>query len=218
MAMASEPFTKLQLCTYNIRGYNSTKFSYVTDLLQRFTIVMLQEHWMNDTQLQSFSNMFPGYCVHSVSAMDITTIVRGRPKGGVLIIYPDTYGSNAKLVHTTSNRLCALSLKFDCFIVYLFCIYMPCDINEIDNLNEFNSILNEISLLCLKYDVENVCIAGDMNTDLSRLNSWHTQSIKQFVEQEDMYCVINNSCADVDYTYINAFTNAYNIISLYQQA
>ena len=67
-------------------------------------------------------------------------------------------------------------------------------------------------MLCLKHVAENICIAGDMNTDLSRLSSWHTQAIKQFVEHEDMHCVMESPCADVDYTYINTFTNTYSII------
>ena len=61
---------KFRCCTYNIHGFNSTKLSYIRHLLDMFNIVMIQEHWLNDKQLESFANLFPGYSVNSKSAMD----------------------------------------------------------------------------------------------------------------------------------------------------
>ena len=48
---------------------------------------------------------------------------------------------------------------------------MPWDCNEINNLNEFESILNEISALCITNNIEHLCLLGDMNTDFSRKQS-----------------------------------------------
>ena len=48
---------------------------------------------------------------------------------------------------------------------------MPVDCNDVNNLQEFENILSEISMICLNNNAEYVCIAGDMNTDLSRTNS-----------------------------------------------
>ena len=36
---------KLTVCSYNMRGFNSSKINYVTDLLGRYDILLLQEHW-----------------------------------------------------------------------------------------------------------------------------------------------------------------------------
>ena len=44
--------------------------------------------------------------------------------------------------------------------------------------NIYDSILSEISALCIKNDVENLCVLGDMNTDLSRSYSWHTHLLR----------------------------------------
>ena len=41
------------------------------------------------------------------------------------------------------------------------------DCNEINTLNEFESILNEISALCITNNIEHLCLLGDMNTDFS---------------------------------------------------
>ena len=101
-----------------------------------------------------------------------------RPNGGVLIIYPDTFGAKAKFISTTSKRLCALSLHMSNIILHLFCVYMPCDINNDSNIDEYHSILSEISKVCMNQNAEHLCIAGDMNTELTRQNSWHTNGIQ----------------------------------------
>ena len=51
--------------------------------------------------------------------------------------------------------------------------------NETENLDEYD-ILTEISMICTQNNAEYIFIAGDMNTDLSRINSWHTSSLLQF--------------------------------------
>ena len=106
--------TDLTICSYNIRGYNSTKIKYIHELFSKFTILIIEEHWLNSLQLCDFSDLFPSYCVHGVTAMDSTVLLQGRPKGGVLVIYPDSLGGTVKPIKTSSNRLCALSLHVDC--------------------------------------------------------------------------------------------------------
>ena len=54
------------------------------------------------------------------------------------------------------------------FIIYILCVYIPCDINNDSNMDEYNSILPEISTLCMEHNEEHICIAGDMNTKLTR--------------------------------------------------
>ena len=39
-------------------------------------------------------------------------------------------------------------------IMYYFCVYMPCDINELSNIDEYELILLEVSTLCIKYKVQ----------------------------------------------------------------
>ena len=61
---------------------------------------------------------------------------------------------------------------------------MPCDINDHNNLSEYDSMLSEISALCIENDVQNLCVLGDMNTDLSLPHSLHTQSLLKFIVNE----------------------------------
>ena len=58
----------LQVCSYNMRGFNNSKVSYISDLISRFSIVFLVEHWLSNKQLSDLSTHFPGYSIHGVSA------------------------------------------------------------------------------------------------------------------------------------------------------
>ena len=62
---------------------------------------------------------------------------------------------------------------------------MSCDMNNVENLNDYEDILGEISTICFHHDAEYMCIGGDMNTDLSRERSWHTGALKHFVDYEN---------------------------------
>lgn len=89
---------------------------------------------------------------------------------------------------------------------------MPCDVNDYDNRIEYENVLVEISTICIQYDAEYVCIVGDLNTDTTRLHSWHTQSLTQFVNNEGLCFALNYADADVKYTYHNEYHNSFSII------
>ena len=40
--------------------------------------------------MSTFSNAFSGYCIHGVSAIDSSVLLRGRPHRGMLIMFPDS--------------------------------------------------------------------------------------------------------------------------------
>ena len=67
-----------------MRGFNSSKINYATDLLGRYDILLLQEHWLNNNELVTFNCYFPGYCVHGISALDGSKFLIRRPNVGVL--------------------------------------------------------------------------------------------------------------------------------------
>ena len=148
---------KLSICTYNVRGYNSTKHSYIIELLSKCTILVIEEHWLNDQQLSNFGDLFPGYCVYGVTAMESSELLHGRPKGGVLVIYPDSFSRNTKVIQTHFERLCVLNLHINDMSLYLFCLYMPIDNNKTENLNEYDNILTEISMICTQNNAEYMC-------------------------------------------------------------
>lgn len=194
-------FTNLKICSYNLHGFNEIKVKYINNLLNKYAIIFIQEHWLSNEQLADINKHFSCFTIHGVSAMDSSDLLIGRPHGGCLVILHDDLGANTTFINTKSNRLCCISILIHSMTLFLFSVYMPIDINEMQNINEYNDVLSEISQLCLLHNVENLCILGDFNTDLGRENSWHTRSLKQFVRSEKLLFAQHNDVANVRYTY-----------------
>ena len=55
------------------------------------------------------------------------------------------------------------------------------------NLQDYNEILSTISTCLSQYNVEHCVIAGDFNTNLFRVNSGNTISLKAFVDEENLF-------------------------------
>lgn len=92
--------TQLAICTYNIRGFNSLKIDYIAELLKKYCIIFIVEHWLSDDQLGNISHYFPGFSLYGVSALDSTVLLQGRPHGGCLVIYPDNLGGGVKYINS----------------------------------------------------------------------------------------------------------------------
>ena len=87
------------------------------------SILFLEELWLSDKQISELSTYFPGYNVHGVSAIDSTVLLRDRPKGGVAVIYPDSFGGQISFMKTESKRLCSISQKLISFL-YIFSLFI----------------------------------------------------------------------------------------------
>ena len=74
----------------------------------------------------------------------------------------------------------------------LTCVYMPCDTGKSND--EF------ISSLQLQFNTDFVIIGGDLNADLSRLQSSHTRSLIDYCKENNLTCV-NSKYLSIDYTY-----------------
>ena len=113
----------LNVCCYNMRGFNSTKIPYVTDLLNRFSILFLIEHWSNNKQLSDLSATFLGFSISGVSATLDGNLLRGRPNRSVAVIYLNCYNKSVQFIDIDSNRLCAIGFQFNNIMIH-FSVYI----------------------------------------------------------------------------------------------
>ena len=203
----------LSVCTYNMRGFNVTKVDYLKQLLVNCDILFIQEHWLNPNQIALFANYFPRHSIHGISALNSGVLLEGRPHEGCIIVYGSHIAGEVQILKTDSKRLCATTLTLSPSIcIYMFCIYMPCDVNTVDNLEEYEDVLNEVSSIITNNNALYVCIAGDLNTDFSRATSWHTRSLNNFIEHECLTCGSDFSNSDVDYSYCNIASNSFSTL------
>ena len=72
------------------------------------------------------------------------------------------------------NLVCFIRLELKSCTLYVFNVYFPCDTNNNEYLQEYNDVLSDISSCMIKHNIDYCIIAGDLNTDLSRVNSGNT--------------------------------------------
>ena len=85
--------------------------------------------------------------------------------------------------------------------VFIFNAYLPCDTMSNDNLQDYNEVLSTISTCLSQYNVGYCVIAGDLNTDLSRINSGNTISLKAFVDEENLFFGLDKFSNRIPYTF-----------------
>ena len=86
------------------------------------------------------------------------------------------------------------------------------DVNNVMNISQHDDVLNIISMMCTKHNAEYICIAGNMNTDFSRAEFFHTKSLLQFIRNEDLYLPWYHEKGAIVYTYSNTCTNSFSTI------
>ena len=141
--------SQLTICSYNIHGFNDTKLEYINKLLSKCDILVVQEHWLSVQGLERFSTLFHDSTVYSVSAMDSSILLQGRPYGGCAVIVMNYMYNNNKitLIDTLSPRNCCINISINKCSLYLFCCYMPCDNNSVACLQTYDAKHGYLGLL-----------------------------------------------------------------------
>ncbi len=199
--------------SYNSTGFGPGKPEYVSKLIDNHDFVLLQEHWLRDSQFHRIRNIpYDGDTIlsHDISAIDDSVFINGRGFGGCSILWKSSLKAQVYPIATSSKRICAVKVVMDsmCFIVYN--VYMPCD--SPNNLNEFVSTWDEILSTCDIVQCNNFIIGGDLNTSLDRSNSGFTQYLLNIVEREHLYLCINDNVSDIDFTFTSPVNHSNHTI------
>jgi hypothetical protein len=74
----------LTVISYNCRGFNTLKPSYIKMLPSKATLVFLQEHWLSEGQLSKLGDIDTNnnFLFTVVSGFDNSEVLSGRPYGG----------------------------------------------------------------------------------------------------------------------------------------
>ena len=135
----------------------------VRSLCKAADLIALQETWLVPQDLPFLGNIYSDFSFTGKSAMDLSSGVRrGRPFGGVAILWRKSVFTNVSVVQCESDRITAIRANTgnNCEVVVI-CVYMPTD--HSDNLPIFTNCLGEISAIVQQNNVESVYILGDFN-------------------------------------------------------
>ena len=190
-----------KIISYNIQSFGEDKYITVNSLLKMCDFLLLQETWKFEQEFYNIiKRKFNGYdCIYT-SGMDDKVPLKGRPYGGVGILFRANLNCTTEKIETISKRMCTLKVTTDNSSMLLFNIYMPNDMRRPgEELDEFNEILAEVKDIVSKFSPIDVIIGGDFNCDLTR-NNFQSRALELFVGNEHLHLCINSNVANVPYT------------------
>ena len=105
------------IVSYNLHGYDNG-FSYFKSLCSNFDLILIQEHWLQSSQLCKLGLIDNNFDYYAISAMDYKfqrEILRGRPFGGVGILWRKSFSHLIQIISKdTEGR--ATTIKLNCII------------------------------------------------------------------------------------------------------
>jgi len=141
--------SSLRFCSYNCRGFNSFKQSYLRSLLHECDFLFLQEHWLSVSQISSLNSISADHMAIGVCGFDNSDVLSGRPYGGCAIFWRKTVDAQITVVDTCSKRMCALRIRSNFANLLLISVYMPYEdsCKNSSRIDEFVSMLSAIDYL-----------------------------------------------------------------------
>jgi len=170
--------------------------------MDSYDFLLIQEHWLYNSQLHVFNDNITNIHSFGISGMDESKLHSGRPYGGCAILWRDVLSCKVTPIISDNTRLCVVKIEFSSYAIILCSIYMPCD-SEYDQCNNaiYNGVLYDILKHVNDESIDFVIIGGDFNTDICRSKSLHTMSLQTFMDNENFILCDNHQCNNVDYTY-----------------
>lgn len=192
----------LKFASYNVHGIKNCNWAYLNEIVNIHDFVLIQEHWLHSSQFHLISDKIRGVSVACTSGMSDHEHIQGRPYGGCAIIWRNTLRFAVEPIACVSSRICAVKVSSCDLSFMLFTLYMPCD-TEVDETNNdlFRSILRELNDLSVSLNIDFVVCGGDFNCDLSRFRSLHTQSLLEFINNENFELIDRMPLSQISFTY-----------------
>ena len=197
---------KITFCSYNLNNYSQIKYELVKEIFNKCSFLLLQETWHVESEfIRKFKNDFPNSECISASKMDLDSIKAGRPYGGISICYHSHLKCKVEYINTQSKSICALKLYVNNICILLVNVYMP-STDKREDLDEYETILQEISSICIKSSTQYLILAGDWNANLDK-NNRRSTLFKDFISNENLINTLGLDIANVPYTYENMRVN-----------
>ena len=206
----------LRISSFNCKYFNGTlKKNFCKELLDGCDFLLIQEHWLYEDNFHKFDEIDCdiNLCKSGKSPMDPNCIRVGRPHGGCIILWRDSIKYDIHPIPTISNKLnCIKVISEEGYEFLLFNVYMPTDgrlsntnnNTNSSNLNEFQDILAEISVICQSNPTSFIIAGGDFNSDFSR-NTLQVNELKQFCVDQSLESSTLFPISNVKYTLLTIY-------------
>ena len=180
---------------YNSQGCGAGKLEFRNDLLKESDLLLVQEHWLSESQLILFKQKLFNVNSYAVTGMDSNVLHHGRPYGGLAIIWNQTLDATIEPIHCSSKIICAIKLKTEMYSVLICNIYMPTKYcPQLNYLTEFNEVIAELSIVVNMSQCTHVIVGGYFNTNF-QLGGKNVEALQLFMHNYSLSCGLENSAS-----------------------
>ncbi|XP_061718862.1 uncharacterized protein LOC133526321 [Cydia pomonella] len=187
--------------SFNCKGVKRS-VDTVRELCQNSDLVAVQETWLMPDDIAYLDTFDYNFCSTGTSAVDTAAgMLRGRPHGGVGLLWRRTAFQSVSVVQCSNMRLCAVKIMTnDNRHLIVVSVYMPTDCSE--NLAEFTDCLGAVSAIIEEHGIESVFLMGDFN---AHPNERFYNEMINYCNEQKWCCVdVNNLGINSDtYTFIS---------------
>jgi exonuclease III len=159
--MADRRLTEMTLVTFDCKSA-SRSVEGIREICKSADIIALQETWLLPHDVNYIGSIDDNFEYTSKSAVDTSIgILRGRPFGGVALMYRKGVFTSVRVIECKSVRVAAISGSIGDRLLLIFSVYMPTD--DTSNLPEFTECISEISAIIECLNADSVFVLGDFN-------------------------------------------------------
>ena len=153
----------MRLISFNCFGAMN-KLPVIRDLCDRADIIFLQETWCMPHELGAFDTVNADFYSFSVSAVNDSEILIGRPHGGLSILWRKSLGSMCRIVTFDDARILGLRLASQGREFLVLNVYLP--YYSADNVDLYLFYVGKIASILEQSVLSDLMILGDFNASV----------------------------------------------------
>ena len=190
---------KINVVSFNCAGFKSSREYICNSMLSNMDIIALQETWLMPHEIMlpdALSEHFHSFSMSSVNVED--GLLRGRPYGGLSLLWNKRLSQIARIVQYDDDRLLGLHCTINESSVLFLNVYLPTEC--LNNYDLYMSYLGKIVSLANDPEIDVICVMGDLNASP---NSTHFCELQNACSDNDLVIADVHSLPPGSYTHIN---------------
>lgn len=157
----------------------------IRDLCQCVDVIALQETWLLSHEISYLNSISDDFNCTGTSAVDSTAgMLRGRPYGGVALLWRRSIYTNVTVIPCANPRVSAIKIVMQNRSILVFSIYMPTD--AVCNVADFTDVLGAVSAIIDSNSTECVYVLGDFNAHPTER---FYDELMGFCSEQDWLCI-----------------------------
>lgn len=151
----------IKLVSFNCKSIKRS-VQDVRDICKDHDIVALQETWLLPHDLNFVNEIDDCFSCTAKSSVDTSAgTLRGRPYGGLSLMWRKSRFPNVSVIECDCDRIAAMQINDNSISFLVLSIYMPTD--DYENLSELTNCLAKINAIIEERNIPLAYILGDFN-------------------------------------------------------